>query len=1520
MLTISGPAAVNEGLYTLNLSAADTFDDPITGWTISWGDGTRQTVFGNPNTISHVFAGTATETISATAADSQGTFAANSLVVQVTALPPTILSVSTVEPFAAEGSPVTLKVLATDVGGEALTYSFDFNNDSVYEVSNATGLAQYTFPVAGTYPVNVQVSNAFGESTTATYDLVVDVVPPTLALTSTPAMPTVNVGAPFQLNLSFTDPGNEPVESYSVNWGDGSIQTYNVATEGLQPTHIYQFGDTTYNVTVFNVTDSEGTFGVLGSLNVTVNDVSPTIALAGASQVVEGLPYTLTLGAVSDPGPDIITGYTVSWGDGSSDTFTGPPTVGGTVQHTYATTGPATIQVSLVDHDGTHTGAGQLGLSVLADTAPTANAGGYYTVVEGGSVQLDATQSSDPDQPASTLTYAWDFQGNGLFTDATGATPTYTANGMAGPGPVTVYVRVTDTQGLSSITSAVINIADVAPTATFSNNGPVNAGSPATVAFTNPSDLSNAETAAGFRYSYALSETALASTYAAAATATSSDFTFDDSGSDIVWGRIFDSAGSYTDYSTHVTVNDVAPTATFNNNGPINAASSAIVSFSNAMDPSTADMAASFHYSFALNEASLTADYASSGSASSASFSFDASGTYTVWGRIIDKNGGYTDYSTPVTVNDVAPTATFSNNGPVQAGGTRATVSFSNPFDPSNADTAAGFLYSYDFGNTGTFQIANSTATTVNVPSAFLVDGPANLVVRGRISDTNGGYTDYLTTITIEGVPPTAVFTNSGPITEGGSGTVSFSNQSDASPAEQAAGFSYSYDFGNTGTFQIANNGTATAAIPAQFLAYGPASLVVRGRITDAHGDYTDYLTAVIVNDIPPTATLAAPAAVNAASSFTVQLINPTDADTADTAAGFHYAFAVDGASLSGATYANSGSNPAQTFSFDPGPSVHTVTERIFDFKGTFTDYTATITVHDVPPTGTLVAPTSVYSGSPFTVQLVNAFDPSQVDTQAGFRYAFGVDGASLAGATYGNSASNPAQTFAFSDGPSVHTITERIFDVEGGYTDYTASVTVNASALPTVTVSDSGGTYNGTPFAATGAVTGLMGVNLGTPTFTYYAGTYGTVAALMNAIQQGIAIPLTGAPSNAGSYTVLASYAGGPGYTTGGALTTFTIGQAPLTVNVGSVNQTYGQAANLAAVLGNTIATGVHGEFLAVSYTSSGDATGAGVGGYPIYATLSNGTGNLANYSATINPGTLTVNRAVLVVTAASAARVYGAPNPTFTDTIAGFVNHDSPNVVSGTASFSTLASAGSAPGSYAITVAQGTLSAANYIFQFVPGTLTITKDATATDIAAAVNGQTVSLLAMVTAAAPGSGTPTGTVDFFDVTDNTDLGSAPLVGGNARFSTAWLPLGSQTIAATYGGDVDFSGSSNSLMESSAASVYVLNSSAAGALTLSGNADIIVPGAVEVDSSSLAATLRSTPPRSRWSARCSRAATSTSARHRSRALLRLPIPSRHCRFPAAVCRSRQRLTWPAIVRSPSIRAFTARLTCRAMPS
>jgi hypothetical protein len=92
---------------------------------------------------------------------------------------------------------------------------------------------------------------------------------------------------------------------------------------------------------------------------------------------------------------------------------------------------------------------------------------------------------------------------------------------------------------------------------------------------------------------------------------------------------------------------------------------------------------------------------------------------------------------------------------------------------------------------------------------------------------------------------------------------------------------------------------------------------------------------------------------------------------------------------------------------------------------------------------------------------------------------------------------------------------------------------------------------------------------------------------------------------------------------------------------------------------------------------------------------------------------------------------------------------------------------------------------------------TLVVNKDSTTTDLsdtAKTTNSVTMwTFSAVVTAAAPGSGTPTGTVTFM-MDGKTVLAKETLINGKATysFSSTGLTKGQHTITAIYSGDGDF--------------------------------------------------------------------------------------------------------------------------------
>jgi hypothetical protein len=88
----------------------------------------------------------------------------------------------------------------------------------------------------------------------------------------------------------------------------------------------------------------------------------------------------------------------------------------------------------------------------------SADAGGPYSVDEGGCVELSAT--SDP----LGADFTWDLDGDGDYDDGFGPTVDFDATGLDGPDDVTVWVKAAYTSGLSAEASATVTVLNVAPT------------------------------------------------------------------------------------------------------------------------------------------------------------------------------------------------------------------------------------------------------------------------------------------------------------------------------------------------------------------------------------------------------------------------------------------------------------------------------------------------------------------------------------------------------------------------------------------------------------------------------------------------------------------------------------------------------------------------------------------------------------------------------------------------------------------------------------------------------------------------------------------------------------------------------------------------------------------------------------------------------------------------------------------------------------------------------------------------
>jgi hypothetical protein len=354
-----------------------------------------------------------------------------------------------------------------------------------------------------------------------------------------------------------------------------------------------------------------------------------------------------------------------------------------------------------------------------------------------------------------------------------------------------------------------------------------------------------------------------------------------------------------------------------------------------------------------------------------------------------------------------------------------------------------------------------------------------------------------------------------------------------------------------------------------------------------------------------------------------------------------------------------------------------------------------------------------------------------------------------------------------------------------------------------TTTLTSSANPQNhGTKVTFTAAVTPESGIGVPTGGGVFSIDSQPGTRVALNA--SGVAV-FSSFGLSAGEHTIVASYTGDLNYAPSDATLTETIVGAPATIAVYSGSgQTAVYGSALAAPLVVVVrdanqlpVPGVAVTFAGTGLQLSAASTTTNAAGLATVSATAASTGALGAIATATVDGVPagaafdeTGTKATLTVTAASLDVPVGQPVPALTYTTAGFVNGDTAAVLTGAPVETTTATQGSPVGSYPITLAQGSLAAANYSFKLVNGTLTITSTAIATTTTLtstpnpATQGEAVTFTATVKASS--GATPTGTVAFMHST--TVLATATLSGGVATFTTTTLPVATQSIVAVYSG------------------------------------------------------------------------------------------------------------------------------------
>ena len=275
------------------------------------------------------------------------------------------------------------------------------------------------------------------------------------------------------------------------------------------------------------------------------------------------------------------------------------------------------------------------GIGDACDSSPFANAGPDQTVYRNAATTFDGSASTDPDGIEDIISYDWDF-GDGSFGVGVTTSHAYTSNGI-----FTATLTVTDTAGETNTDSTIVNVINSPPVAVISSDLSAISESHA-IAFDGlaSTDLNGQSDIISYDWNFGDGVTGAGiTTY----------HTYDDNGVFTVSLTVTDSLGeTSTDYFV-VTVSNVAPTATFSANpSTLIQGETSTLSLSNVSDVSSTDTTAGFTYSYDCTD-DETFELVNSLN-SSYTCSYSLAGSITALVRVIDKDGGYSDYTNAITV------------------------------------------------------------------------------------------------------------------------------------------------------------------------------------------------------------------------------------------------------------------------------------------------------------------------------------------------------------------------------------------------------------------------------------------------------------------------------------------------------------------------------------------------------------------------------------------------------------------------------------------------------------------------------------------------------------------------------------------------------------------------------------------------------------------------------------------------------------------------------------------------------
>ena len=418
-----------------------------------------------------------------------------------------------------------------------------------------------------------------------------------------------------------------------------------------------------------------------------------------------------------------------------------------------------------------------------------------------------------------------------------------------------------------------------------------------------------------------------------------------------------DEQGQTKEFAADVTVTNVAPTLSADDQSGEEgtAVSVDLGSFSDPGD----DNPWSVGIDWGDGTQNETFEVTETGTLGTRDHTYGNNGTYTVAVSVTDKDGDSGSATFTVDVANLAPAVdepVVSPSASVEGEAVMAQASFA---DPGAADHP--FACTVDYGDgAGDVPGTIDGATCVGPAHAFADDGAYTVTI--SVTDADGAVGTASTAHQVADVPPAYTAPADQAAEEGAAQTFDLGTFTDPGPDGP---WTVTVDWGDgsaPGTFVAAGAGPLSAE-----QTYGDnGSYTVTVSVADASGIASSPATfSVNVSNAAPAGVMTNSGPVNEGEPVSIAFSDLVDASAADTAAGLRYAFACDGSSLGGATYATAGVDAFTTCTYPDGPLTTAVRARVIDKDEGFTEYTTDVSVFNAVPVVDAGVDATINEGTP---------------------------------------------------------------------------------------------------------------------------------------------------------------------------------------------------------------------------------------------------------------------------------------------------------------------------------------------------------------------------------------------------------------------------------------------------------------------------------------------------------------------------------------------------------------------------